>query len=161
MQLYEDLYKFLSQNIPVEKFSSQIKMSNNDRIHLEQILNQLSKMSKTELLQLLRKISRIIEQGVQLAFSMTIRPLVPISGDLSCEKQIEQVIINPVDAEILVDALCWAEKKHSSKITFCTTDYEDILRKRLQIYKRICEIRAYLPAEIPLEISSLDELIPN
>jgi hypothetical protein len=160
-QLYEDLYAYLDQNKQTNEFVSQITLSKNDRIHVEQLLNLLSKMSKEALMLLLRKISRIIEQGVQLALSMTLKPLIPISGDLSSEKQIAQITDNLSDAEILVDALCWAEKNHGSKITYCTTDYGDVLNKRVQIYGMICRIRAYSLSELPLEISSLDELVPN
>lgn len=160
-KLYEELDIFLSQGNTIQNFRPQIHLKGNDQIHVTQLLNQLAAIPKNDLLRLFRKIIRIIELEIENAFGMVTKPLVPISGDLACESQIDMLIGNSSDAEILVDALCWAEKKHSSKITFCTTDYCDILNKRIQIYKRICEIRAYLPAEIPLEISSLDELIPN
>jgi len=159
VKLYEDLYRSFGQNIPTEKFQPQIELNENDKIHLRQLLSELSKMDRNELLKLLRQIARIIEQSVQYAFSMVARPLVPISSDLACKKQMELLISNPCDAEILVDALCWAEKNRTTSLMFCTIDYTDILRKRQQIYGEICKIRAYDPQELPLEIASLDELI--
>ena len=160
-KLYEDLYLFLSQGGSIQNFHPQVQPSPNDQIHLNQLITQLSKSNKNETLKLLRKIVRIIELGVEYALSLVIKPLVPISGDLACERQISLLIGNTCDAEILIDALCWAEKYNSSTITFCTTDYTDVLKNRAKIYMEICKIRACLPAEISLEISSLDEFIPN
>jgi len=155
--LYRDLVKFLTQNLSINNYKPSIPIKRNDRIHLKYLLKHVKSMNSQTALTYTRKLGRMIDQGVKKAISLITRPFVKPSGDLACEAIMEMCIGNGNDARILVDALCWSEE--TSKATFCTIDYSDIISKRTKIYRRIDEIRAYDPGERPLAIKSLDELI--
>ena len=155
--IYKDLSQFYSQNIPSATFQPKVQLNTNDLLHIRQLLTHLKSMNKTKVLTYVRKIGRIIDQGIKHAFSLIISPLILPSGDLACEKRIELCIGNSNDARILVDALCWAES--ASPAIFCTLDYSDIIMKRPAIYRTISRIRAYDFDEKPLTIMSLEELV--
>jgi hypothetical protein len=123
------------------------------------LLQSLVPKSKVEVLTLLRRIGRLIDLGVEHAFSLTMHPLIPLSSDLSCQRQIELCVSNAVDAGILTDALCWAEG--DAPASFCTADSSDILNNKTEIYARICSIRGYEASENPLEIIGLRELFAS
>lgn len=158
-KLYEDLDNFLGGQYALQQFKPKVEINSNDERHLAQLLGELSKTDRNKVLRLFRSIRRIIDEQIRISFSLVARPLVPISGDLACEAIIERLVTNQSDAEILVDALCWAENNHKSAIVFCTVDWTDVLSKRTDIYASICNIRLYSRSEIPIEIRSLDELV--
>jgi len=154
-RLYEDLIRFYNSNAG-GSFKPSLSLLPNDRRHLMQLLQSLVPKSKIEVLTLLRRIGRLIDFGVEHAFSLVLSPLVPLSTDLACQKQIELCVANAVDAGLLTDALCWTEE--DAPASFCTEDWSDILANRAKIYARICSIRAYAPTENPLKIVGLREL---
>ena len=154
-QLYEDLIRFYNSNAG-GSFRPSLSLLPNDLRHLTQLLQSLVPKNK-EVLTLLRRIGRLIDLGVEHAFSLVLSPLVLLSTDLACQKQIELCVGNAVDAGLLTDALCWTEE--DAPASFCTEDWSDILTNRTQIYARICSIRAYAPNENPLRIIGLRELI--
>jgi hypothetical protein len=121
------------------------------------LLQSLVLKNKIEILTFLRRIGRLIDLGVEHAFSLVLSPMVRLSTDLACQKQIELCVANAVDAALLTDALCWTEE--DAPASFCTADWSDILANRTKIYARICSIRAYPPDENPLKIVGLRELI--
>jgi len=157
--LYNDLDQFLGADRPVSEFNPSVQIKSNDKKHLSQLLTKLSNTDKQEILKLFRKMRRIIDQQITIAFSMIARPLIPISSDLSGVAALGTLINNQSDVEILIDALCWAENNKKRTIIFCTVDWTDVLGQRTAIYAKICSIRGCTTKEIPLEIRSLQELI--
>jgi len=154
--LYEDLMRFYNGNAS-GSFRPSLALLPNDRHHLAQLLKSLVPKNKVEVLTLLRRLGRLIDLGVDHAFSLISSPLVSMSTDLACQKQIELCVANAVDAWLLTDALCWTEE--DAPASFCTEDWSDIVANRAEIYARICSIRAYAPTENPLKIVGLRELI--
>ena len=156
-KLYRDLENAFSQNVSPAQFQPTVALKDNDLDHLRQLLERIGQYSPPDLLVFVRRIGRIIDQGIINAFSKLAGPLVPISTDLVCIRQIELCVDNANDAGILVDALCWAERRRQS--IFCTADYKDLVNKRNTIYRMICRIRGYDAAARPLVIMSLDEFL--
>ncbi len=155
--LYDDLENFLEEN-DISKFNPSVGINSNDKKHLSQFLAVLSKVNKKDVLEIFDKMRRLIEEQIRVSLSLVQRPLIPISSDLNCIQTIGTLVTNQCDAEILVDALCWAEDNHHSTIVFCTLDWTDVLVHRIGIYSKICRIRGCTRTEVPLEIKGLDEI---
>lgn len=155
---YEDLGNFYSKNPNAKNYNPAVNVKKNDVTHLQNLLNYLKVLSGAKVLTLLRKIERMIQLGIKNALSRVKQPLISPSPDLVCTRLIGLCIPNTSDAEILGDALYWAETTNPA--TFCSNDYSDIINRRSKICREICKIRLYDEDQNPLKIISLDELIP-
>lgn len=156
-QLYIRLAAFLDRNGNPQDFMANIEMNKNDRLHFEQQIAILSGKPRADVLTYFRDKDRVTQKGISDAFQKIQRPLVRMHFDPACENIIQILIENQFDAQILVDALVWSEKKSSS--AFVTLDWTDIIQNRVKIIKALCRHRMInSPEDFPLGIKHIAEI---
>lgn len=157
-RLYVDLVKYFERGGNPKKFVASTVMNKNDRQHFESLLSILSKRSDADVLTYLREKDMVTRKGIKEAFSKVQTPLVGLSSDLVCEKMIESAVGNPADAEILVDAFVWSEKR--SNAIFITLDWTDFIANRSRIHRTLCKYKMInSPGNLPLLITHVDEIL--
>lgn len=156
-QLYIDLAAHLDRGGNPDEFIASPKMNANDRRHFESQLSILRGKPKADVLTYLRDKDRVTRKGMSEAFCRIQRPLITMSYDPLCENIVEVLIENRSDAQILVDALVWSEKRSVS--TFVTLDWVDIIKNRTRIIRALCRHRMIeSPQNFPLSIKHVAEI---
>lgn len=158
-RLYADLAKYFErERVNPKGFVSTVVMNKNDRKHFESILSILRKKSNVAILTYLREKDMVTRKGIKEAFGKIQLPLVGLSSDIICEKIIESVTGNPIDAKIFVDAFVWSEE--TSNAIFITVDWTDFIVNRPRINRKLCEYRMIdSTANLPLIIALVDEIM--
>jgi len=156
-QLYKDLAAYLDGDGKPEDFMTSMQMNSNDRRHLERQISILRDKSKVDVLMYIRDKDGMTRKGIWDAFQKIQRPLVAMSFDPPCENIIQTFVQNRSDAQILVDAMVWSEKRSASK--FVTLDWTDIIRNRMNIIAALCRYKLIRPIdEFPLAIKHVAEI---
>jgi len=156
-QLYIDLAAHLDRGGNPDEFIASPKMNPNDRQHFESQLSILRGKPKADVLTYLRDKDRITRKGISEAFRRIQRPLIAMSYDPLCENIVQALVENRSDAQILVDALVWSEKRSVS--TFVTLDWTDIIKNRTRIIRALCRYKMIVsPQNFPLSIKHVIEI---
>jgi hypothetical protein len=155
-KVYEDLSK-LNGSLSANQVLS-MKLNANDERHFCGVIGFLkSTYPKDMVLSQLRDMQRVIGKGLDEGKKKITLPYIEEFDDDICFAFLAYTE-NVNDAQILTDALCWSEKRWEEKklLTFFSTlDYNDIITKRPDIIKVICNTRDCQETEIPLQICSV------
>ena len=158
-KLYGDLANYFERGEANPKeFVSATVMNENDRKHFESLLSILDKKSDADVLTYLREKDMVTRRGIKEAFNKVHSPLVGLSPGTVCEKKIEPILENQIDAKIFADAFVWSEKRSNS--VFTTLDWRDFIANRWKINRALCEYTMVNSSEdLPLIIRHVDEII--
>ena len=156
-QLYRDLAAYLDGEGDPEDFVAGMQINPNDRRHLERQISILRDKPKDDVLTHFRDKDTVTRRGIFDAFQKIQRPLISMSFDPLCENIVQIFVQNRSDAQILVDAMMWSEKRSSSN--FLTLDWTDIIRNRNAIIAALCRHRMIESTnDFPLAIKHIAEI---
>jgi hypothetical protein len=150
------LCKHIARGQTLEQFTSE-SLNPNDLRHFKAILNEISDQPPENVLAYLRDKTAVTQMGIQKAMCQINQHIVQRANDDTCTDILVAMITNRADAEILVDALYFSEKR---PLTFVTLDSTDVTKNRNQIVRAIRNYRLLENTEVlTLGIQHLGEIV--
>ncbi|MCL2134505.1 MAG: hypothetical protein FWH37_02970 [Candidatus Bathyarchaeota archaeon] len=121
----------------LEQFTSE-SLNPNDLRHFKAIFKEISAQPLENVLTYLRDKTAVTQMGIQKAMCQINQYIVQRANDDACTDMLVALITNRVDAEILVDAFYFSEKR---PLTFVSLDSTDVVKNRNQIIRAIRNCR--------------------